>query len=77
MDRVILLYHGGSVNDQFELIGMRPLVLTFEKAPHFTELVARVKSVMNVRYDLKLQGRYDMGGNRPVYVMLPLRSEDE
>jgi hypothetical protein len=26
---------------------------------------------------VRLHGRYDMGGNRPIYVMLPLRSEDE
>jgi hypothetical protein len=32
---------------------------------------------MNVGYDVRLHGRYDMGGNRPIYVMLPLRSEDE
>jgi hypothetical protein len=32
---------------------------------------------MNVGCDVHLHGRYDMGGNRPIYVMLPLRSEDE
>jgi hypothetical protein len=32
---------------------------------------------MNVRCDVRLNGRYDMGGNRPIYVMLPLGSEDE
>jgi hypothetical protein len=31
---------------------------------------------MNVGCDMRLHGRYDMGGNRPIYVMLPLRSED-
>jgi hypothetical protein len=32
---------------------------------------------LNVRCELRLHRRYDMGGNRPVYVMLPLWSEDE
>jgi hypothetical protein len=32
---------------------------------------------MNVGCDVRLHERYDMGGNRPIYVMLPLRSEDE
>jgi hypothetical protein len=29
MDRVILLYFGGSVIEQFELVGMRRQVVTF------------------------------------------------
>jgi hypothetical protein len=48
MDRVILLHYGGSVNEQFKLVGMRPHMLTFEKLPSFNELVARVRAVMNV-----------------------------
>jgi hypothetical protein len=32
---------------------------------------------MNIRCDLVLHRRYDMGGNRPIYVILPLGSEDE
>jgi hypothetical protein len=27
---------------------------------------------MNIVCDLRLHERYDMGGNRPIYVMLPL-----
>jgi hypothetical protein len=27
---------------------------------------------MNIGFDLRLHGRCDMGGNRPIYVMLPL-----
>jgi hypothetical protein len=77
MDHVILLYFGGSVSEQFKLVGMRPHVLTFEKPPSFNELVSRVIAVMNVGCDLRLHGRYDMRGNRPIYVMLPLGSEDE
>jgi hypothetical protein len=77
MDRVILLHFGGSVSEQFKLVGMRPYVLTFEKLPSFNELVARVRVVMNVGCELRLHGRYDMGDNRPIYVMLPLGSEDE
>jgi hypothetical protein len=52
-------------------------MLTFEKPPSFNELVARVRAVMNTGCDMRLHGRYDMGGNRPIYMMLPLRSEDE
>jgi hypothetical protein len=78
MDRVILLQFGGSVNEQFELVGMRPHVLTFENPSSFNELVARVRAVMNTGCDLHLHGRYDMGGgNRPIYMMLPLGFEDE
>jgi hypothetical protein len=77
MDRVILLQFGGSVNEQFEIVGMRPHVLTFENPPSFNELVARVKGVMNTGCDLRLHGRYNMGGNIPIYMMLPLGSEDE
>jgi hypothetical protein len=32
---------------------------------------------MNVGCDVHLHGRYDMGDNRPIYMMLPLGSEDE
>jgi hypothetical protein len=32
---------------------------------------------MNVGCDLRLHGRYDMGGNIPIYVMLPLESKEE
>jgi hypothetical protein len=56
---------------------MRLHVLTFENLPSFNELVARVRAVMNTGCDLRLHGRYDMGGNRPIYMMLPLGSEDE
>jgi hypothetical protein len=77
MDRVILLYFGGSVSEQFQLVGMRPHVLTFDKPSSFNELVARVRAVMNVGCDVRLHGRYDMGGNRTIYVTLPLGSEDE
>jgi hypothetical protein len=77
MDRVILLYFSGSVSDQFKLVGMRPHMLTFEKPPSFNELVARVRAIMKVGCDLCLHGRYDTGGNRPIYVILHLRSEDE
>jgi hypothetical protein len=77
MDRVILLHLGGSVNEQFELVGMRSHVLTFAKPPSFNELLARVRTVMNVGCKLRLHMRYDMGGNKPIYVMLPLGFEDK
>jgi hypothetical protein len=77
MDRVILLQFSGSVNEQFELVGMRQHVLTFENPPSFNELVARVRAVMNTRCDLCLHDMYDIGGNRPIYMMLPLGFEDE
>jgi hypothetical protein len=77
MDCVTILYFGGSVNQQFELVGMRPHVLTFEKLPSFNDLVTRVRTVMNVRCDVRLHGKYDIGGNRPIYVMLHSGSEDE
>jgi hypothetical protein len=77
MDRVILLHFSGSVTEQFKLVGMRHQVLTFQNRPSFNDLVARVRAVMNVGRDVRLHGRYDMGGNRPIYVMLPLRSKDE
>jgi hypothetical protein len=32
---------------------------------------------MNVGCDLRFHKRYDMGGSRSIYVMLPLGSEDE
>jgi hypothetical protein len=92
MDRVILLYFRGSVSEQFELVGMRPHVLIFEKPssfngfiarvifekpPSFNGFIARVRAVMNVECDLRLHGRYDMGSNRPIHVMVHLGSEDE
>jgi hypothetical protein len=77
MDRVILLHFDRSVNEQFELVGMRSHVLTFEKLSPFNELVVRVREVMNVGCELRLHERYDMGGNRLIYVMLTLGSEDE
>jgi hypothetical protein len=77
MNHVILLQFGGSVNEQFKLVGMRPHVLMFENQLSFNELVARVRSVMNIGCDLRLHGRYDIGINRPIYMMLPLGSEDK
>jgi hypothetical protein len=56
---------------------MRRQVLTFQNRPSINDLVARVRSVMNVGCDLHLHERYNMGDNRPIYVMLPLGSEDE
>jgi hypothetical protein len=52
-------------------------MITFEKPPSFNELVTRVRIFKNVECDLRLHGRYDMRGNRSIYVMLPLGSEDE
>jgi hypothetical protein len=56
---------------------MRPHVLTFVKPPSLNELVARVRAVMNVGCELRLHERYDMGSNRPIYVILPLGFKDE
>jgi hypothetical protein len=77
MDCVILLHFGGSADEQFKLVGMKPHMLTFEKSSSFNELIARVRAIMNVGCDLRLHGRYNMGGNRSIYVMLPLGSKDE
>jgi hypothetical protein len=77
MDRVILLQFGGSVKGQFDLVGIRPHVLMFENPTSFNELVARVRAVMNTECDLRLHGRCYMGGNRPIYMMLPLGSKNE
>jgi hypothetical protein len=77
MDRVILLHFRGSVSEHLELVGMKPHVLTFEKPPSFNELVTRVKAVMNVGCNLRLHGSYDMGGNRPIYVIVSLGFKDE
>jgi hypothetical protein len=77
MNRVILLHFAGSVSEQFELVGMRPHVLIFAKLHSFNELVARVRAVMNVGCELRLHRRYNMGGNRLIYVILPLGFEDE
>jgi hypothetical protein len=77
MDCIILLHFGGLAIEQFELVGLRRQVLTFHNRQSFNDLVARVKVVMNVGCDVHLHRRYDMGGNRPIYVMLPLRFEDE
>jgi hypothetical protein len=52
-------------------------VLMFQNPPSFNDLVARVRVVMNVGCDFCLHWRYDLGGNRSIYVMLPLGSEDE
>jgi hypothetical protein len=77
MDRVILLYFGGSVIEQFELVGMRRQALTFLNRSSFNDLVARVRAVMNVGCDVRLYERYDMDVNKPIYVILPLESDDE
>jgi hypothetical protein len=56
---------------------MRSHMITFENPPSFNELVARVRAVMNTGCDLCLHDMYNMRGNRPIYMMLPLGSEDE
>jgi hypothetical protein len=68
MNCVIFLHFGGSATDQFELVGMRPHVLSFEKLHSFNEIVARIRAVMDVGCDLRLHERYGMEGNRPIYV---------
>jgi hypothetical protein len=72
MDCVILLHFGGPVSEQFELVGMRPHMLTFKKPSSFNGLIARVRAIMNGGCDLRLHRRYDMGGSKPIHVMLPL-----
>jgi hypothetical protein len=71
------LHFGGLLSEQFELVGMRNQAFTFQNPPSFNDLVARVRTIMNVECDLCLHGRYDMCSNRPIYVMLPLGSENE
>jgi hypothetical protein len=61
MDYVILLHFSGSVSEQFELVGTRLHVLTFEKSSSFNELVPRVRAIINVGCDMRLHGRYGMG----------------
>jgi hypothetical protein len=56
---------------------MRPHVLTFENPSSFNELVARVRAVMNTGCDLCLHDMYDMGSNKPIYMMLTLGFKDE
>jgi hypothetical protein len=56
---------------------MRLHMLTFKKPPSFNNLTARVRTVMNVGCDVRMHERYDMGGNRSIYVMLSLGSEGE
>jgi hypothetical protein len=56
MDFVILR----SINEQFELVGMRPRVLTFKNPPSFNDLVARVRTIMNVGCDVPLHERYNI-----------------
>jgi hypothetical protein len=36
--------------------------LTFEKPPHFNEVIGRARLVLNVGFNLRLHERYDMGG---------------
>jgi hypothetical protein len=73
MDCAILLHFGGSISKQFELVGMRRQVLTFQNTPSFNDLVARVRAVINVECDLWLHGRYDMGGTAPASMVGQLR----
>jgi hypothetical protein len=77
MYRVIFLHFDGLVSEQFELVGMRYQVLIFQNRSSFNDFVARVRAVMNVECDFCLHGRYNMGGNRSIYVMPSLGSEDE
>jgi hypothetical protein len=77
MNLVILLQYSRLVNEQFELVGMRPHMLTFKNPPSFNELVARIKAVMDTGCDMRLHVRYDIGDNKPIYMMLSLGSENE
>jgi hypothetical protein len=45
MDHVILLQFVGSVNEQFELVGMRSHVLMFENPPSFILDVICVRTI--------------------------------
>ena len=46
MDRNIVLFCGGSVNDDDGLENMKRSVMNFSTAPCFSEIMERVKTVM-------------------------------
>jgi hypothetical protein len=71
------LHFGGSVSEQFELVDMTSLVLTFKNPHSFNEMAARVRAAMNVGCDLTLHEIYDMGENRLIYLMIPFGSIEE
>ncbi|TVU34636.1 hypothetical protein EJB05_16477, partial [Eragrostis curvula] len=77
MDRVVRLFFGGTVNDHGELIDMSQQVVTFVKAPMFSDIEAEAKSVVSDGGSLKFRGRFDAGGGgRAHYVLLDLSTED-
>jgi len=78
MDRNIVLFCGGSVNDGDSLVNMKRSVLNFSTAPCFNELMERVKGIMQDGCQFGLRGRYDAGTeSRPYHVIVLLLSEDD
>ncbi|TVU50569.1 hypothetical protein EJB05_01946, partial [Eragrostis curvula] len=78
MDRVVRIFHSGSVNDNGEFVNMKEDVCTFGKSPNFSEVVARAKSIVGVGSELTLRGRFDAGGGgRAHYVLLNLKSDED
>jgi hypothetical protein len=53
-------------------------VIFYNSVDEQFELVSmRSHVIINIGCDLRLHDMYDMRGNRPIYMMLPLGSEDE
>ena len=76
MDRLVRIFHGGSVNEHGEFENMLEDVQVFDRPPSFQDLVDRVVSKHGRGLgEISLRGRFDCGKARAHYVMLTLESE--
>jgi len=76
MDRLVRMFHGGSVKEDGEFEKMNEQVELFDSPPSLNDVVQRVISTHGCRADdVKLRGRFDCGKARSHYVLMDLSSD--
>lgn len=74
MDRLVGIFSGGIVSEKGQFVRMRQQIVRFNRPPAFADLISRVYELFRVergQCDICLRGRFDAGGKRAHYAILP------
>jgi len=78
MDRNVVLFNGGSVNEEGVLEKMKRTVMIFSVPPSLNGIVENVKKILTLNCEFSLMGRYDAGaGSKSYYVTVPLCNKED
>ena len=75
MDRLVRIFHGGSVNEHGEFENMLEDVQVFDRPPSFKDLVDMVSKHNWGQGAISFRVRFDCGKDRPHYVLMKLELE--